>query len=713
MKETGNFKIESNKKELKNYEVNDFDDFSRWNPEEVESLLSTMDESSVKEFFVCAVKANLKKHPKNITFGASFLAGEDLSKKYSKLLRDIAVEIIIIKNQSINEVVDSLISLNPREMADLMCYLDDRGKLEFFLDRAMENDIFLAKMSYYEKWLKKDQRRILDNIVREKKVLYGEQKPEDEESLPLGLEKRFNREELETLVSNLCSIQLTFGCSNACPMCGVDAVPGVRDCIPYGLLANLFKKFGKDIGRAKPLLYFASEPSDYKYSDEERDWVYADVHQLAKEYSRYNPRITTRNVEDADWRNFVDEQGKRSRYSINKRESRIKNAKELLKGKSIIAGKFQPIGISLYNKKDSREGALKELLDDEKYFSGSKERVTSAHGFQGITRGSGVLLTPRGVYNVISLPGLTLDYPQGAIIVGIKAIDNSEIITKQSIESCLTGGVVLLSSKNKHRVYRRRKMRQAVFVKKKNGIFKVWIDDHGIIHKVEKIEKIKNDDPDISLKEDEKKAEEVVQQKLKQYIEKAILNGRVTILSDNHRDRDFFVSRLKLQDIEDSMEEFYYFQKERNASQKIDPSVDGSDEAIFSWIAKVRSSEKELGVYFVRIKYDRDSDCVHIEVFDFKNSPISEGNKDKANDLFKKSISEKRTSFFTDFTEEQKEKIIQILQEVDINSFEFIERLKISGKYRYYKIFEIDEIGEVYVDFIIDKELSSMEVYVD
>ena len=128
-------------------------------------------------------------------------------------------------------------------MADLFTKLDEEGKLESFLNESAENNALVAQFSYWEKWLEKDQRRLVDQVVAEKSKIYEGR--EDTESLPLHLEKKFTPEELKLIFSATSAIQLCFGCSKSCPFCAFDAVPGTREHIPYSQLANLFQKYGQ------------------------------------------------------------------------------------------------------------------------------------------------------------------------------------------------------------------------------------------------------------------------------------------------------------------------------------------------------------------------------------------------------------------------------------------------------------------------------------
>ena len=93
---------------------------------------------------------------------------------------------------------DEILKLSPKEMANYLSSLEEQGTLENFLEQAVENKSLLAQLSYWEKWLEKDQQKLLENIIERKKEIY----PPESESLPLELEKKFSEDELKLIFSN-------------------------------------------------------------------------------------------------------------------------------------------------------------------------------------------------------------------------------------------------------------------------------------------------------------------------------------------------------------------------------------------------------------------------------------------------------------------------------------------------------------------------------
>lgn len=99
----------------------------------------------------------------------------------------------------------------------------------------------------------------------------------------------FSENQLRLIMDNVGAIQLTEGCSSACPDCGVGALPGVRDFIPFRLLEKLFSEFTSELWRQVPYLYFASEPFDYW----DGEHIYEDVHGAFEKRIGRSPGVIT------------------------------------------------------------------------------------------------------------------------------------------------------------------------------------------------------------------------------------------------------------------------------------------------------------------------------------------------------------------------------------------------------------------------------------
>ena len=99
----------------------------------------------------------------------------------------------------------------------------------------------------------------------------------------------FSENQLHLIMDNVGAIQLTEGCSGACPDCGAGALPGVRDFIPFKFLERLFSRFSEQLSQQVPLLYLASEPFDYC----DGKHTYEDVHAAFKKKTKRSPCVIT------------------------------------------------------------------------------------------------------------------------------------------------------------------------------------------------------------------------------------------------------------------------------------------------------------------------------------------------------------------------------------------------------------------------------------
>lgn len=312
-----------------------------------------------------------------------------------------------------------ILDFTPRELQKYLILLESSGKLEDFLQRACKSDVLVAQFSYWEKWMRGAQRNLVEDIVKKKKEMY----PGEKDSLPLDLEKKFTHEELKIILSNVGAIQLTFGCSKGCPFCGFDAIKGVREYIPYPQLANLFQRYGVELGKTSPFLYWASEPSDYV--DPVHEKTYRDVHQLAATYAGYFPHITTRNY-DKDFLDFVESTtflGSKHRISA---EYAHEDTVEVLKKYKVVGvlegGHRRGLGVSLGTENEEDRQA-NEIAG-------------------GIGCFDGVLITPRGIYNVFQA-SRTEELPQAQAIVPFEKFSETPIQEGDSIQDMLRGHIVL------------------------------------------------------------------------------------------------------------------------------------------------------------------------------------------------------------------------------------------------------------------------------
>lgn len=363
---------------------------------------------------------------------------------------------------------DRLLSMNPGELADFIKGVEDEGELEAFLDEVVENDQLIALLSYWEKWFPNKVRRLIDEKVTAKRKDLMERT----DCLPFDLENRYSEEELHYLFSCNGAMQLTFGCSKACRTCGFDAVPKVRDEMPFAQIENLFKKYGDQIGKSKWLLYYASEPSDYKR--------YPEVHGLAVKYGNYYPHITTSEADDEKWVQFLMA-NKRAhiRLSLAREDKRLMQILEDIKeptNKVMVNGQWVEL-------KTSSGRKFHEAIPQEKHEEGVG--VTSRHKTSsekcppsGIGCLHGPLITPRGIYNVFKT-SISEKYPQGQIITPLGPLSTKPIKPGQSLASVCASNL-FLSGVTGSSPY------SFIHAYNKSGIYRIHFKDD-VVAEVEKI----------------------------------------------------------------------------------------------------------------------------------------------------------------------------------------------------------------------------------
>jgi|GEM_PF-6316673 len=298
-----------------------------------------------------------------------------------------------------------ILELTPHQLQDLLVSLEKDNRLEDFFHYACEYDALAAQLSYWEKWFRASAKKMIDDIVEKKKEMYGGGR----ESLPLALDAKFSKDELSLIFSNIGAIQLTFGCSFGCPFCGFDAVKGVREHISYPQLANLFQKFGPCMRISAPFLYWASDSADY--SDVIEDKTYADVHQLAINYAGYQPYVTSFGEKDKKLAEFLSKIGTFELFGAHHRFS----VYDLPVQDAEILGKQFP-GVFQVGKGESHERGIGVSMP---------RKGEKAESEGGIGCFNGMLLTPRGLYNIYQTD-ISESQPQGQIVVPFESFHEGE-----------------------------------------------------------------------------------------------------------------------------------------------------------------------------------------------------------------------------------------------------------------------------------------------
>lgn len=324
------------------------------------------------------------------------------------------------KEESKDEVLKNLIlNLSPKALAERFKQEEAEGNLEPFITFLVNDDALLASVSWWEKWLTNSQVKLFEAAIKDRKLRDAEKLKTD--IFPLGLEKKFSPEELHAIFSNIGAVQLTYGCSMACKLCGLDALPGVREHIPFPQVKHLLQQFGNIFPKEgiNTFFYYASDPWDYKSEDDGEKRDFKDVYRLAKEFTQKSSCIRTRKVTDVQW--FYDLGELKEGENFNAEISTLG-----LSSGQIYAlyGKVDNEKLDVLGSRD-RRGIGRDILESPDSIKGP-----------GIGCFDGVVLTPRGLYSSVQLC-VSEQYPQGMAIVPFERCDIDRVKVGMRIEEAL------------------------------------------------------------------------------------------------------------------------------------------------------------------------------------------------------------------------------------------------------------------------------------
>ena len=177
------------------------------------------------------------------------------------------------------------------------------------------------------------------------------------------------------------------------------------------------------------MLYWASEPSDYASREALEDRTYQDVHQLAERYAGYSPHITSKEADNQEWLTFLGEKG----------NSRI----------SIYSLNYEKINEL---KKRTKKEQIEMVGEGEAHRRGlgvsSLEYDSEAISILGIGCFNGILMTPRGLYNVV-LTERSKEFPQAQMIIPIESLSGEKIKLGDSVKEVLRKKIVRNVGRNK------------------------------------------------------------------------------------------------------------------------------------------------------------------------------------------------------------------------------------------------------------------------
>jgi len=321
----------------------------------------------------------------------------------------------------------ALLRMSPKELSGTFDEMVSNGEFEEYLISAGDESasrIIIPILSYYEKWFKEPSRKALDDASKRIKAF--------------DLVDRFCPDELALIIERLFAIQLTTGCSGACPRCMFDAVPEVRDVPDLSGLRRFILMYRDTFTKAKPVLYHASDVRDHP--------EYPDLHVFMRNTCGYEPHVTTKvsdDKESLEWLKSLSEVARDVRLSLFHILDVDKIKRLLGKVRKATEGVFDPAHITIpcrvAEDHDSRlevlrhlDSALESLAMDLSMF-GVKPKKNSAYTGHASGVGvtfetpepvvadavNGVFLAPRGLYNALRLTQTSEQFPQGNITVPI------------------------------------------------------------------------------------------------------------------------------------------------------------------------------------------------------------------------------------------------------------------------------------------------------
>lgn len=563
------------------------------------------------------------------------------------------------------EDLEAIIELSPSALVEKINSFRAAGKLKEFLNQALGNTSCRAVISYWEKWLDKNTQKMVDEIIAEKNRAYEEKNGSDPESLPLHLEKKFPEKVLKMIFTNVRSIQLTFGCSKGCALCGFDAIPGIREHIPYHQLVNLFQKYKTELEKRQPLLYYASEPADYSSEGK----TYADVHRLAQKYAGYDPRITS-NHKDKEWLKFINQQKNGSRLSVygikKEKVEKIKNRFENLR----ITGRNQKHqeGVGITNKDN-----------------------LSAHGIES---SNGLVLTPRGLYNSVLLPDTQVnkEFPQGHLMVPFNRMGTDAIVPGQTLKKILRTAFALngfhddSNASNAFRYLNLNnpwpgvadliglKPRRRLDVCAADGFYKLWYDEKGVVQRVEETSNEEIFEGYRLLEEHNQKVRELQKQKgeifdnLGEHFCQVVKAKNVAFCGiDEKEKKEFLKNFLDPENFSfDTKEEKEWREKARKYR---DVNSQEAEELSFNWTFDWR---KGIVEFSHDMALQKDSIKVYsTEKFEQKKKDRTTANFDlvkSGNKIKELAIQKGLVDFYTNFNSQEKEALIKELLAFDLGT---------------------------------------------
>lgn len=250
-----------------------------------------------------------------------------------------------------------------------------------------------ALISYYLKTFGRDVRRVVDEHFA-----LREQATDLAHYPPLA---HLSPQQRDAVFRNIGALQLTYGCDGKCPDCGFDALPGVREHMPFPIVQEIVQHYAKDLLRNTCPCYWASDALDYDWIDPAgRHWTYADVEKLFIGEAYYRPYLST--VIPAGREHVAHALTMIDRVSFLRRP----HARDPQATQAQFSNIYDLVVITPGN------------LNVRTSMKGNAQ--SKRLGETGIGCMQGMLLTPRGLYSVVQNPGIHAESPQKQFVIPFK-----------------------------------------------------------------------------------------------------------------------------------------------------------------------------------------------------------------------------------------------------------------------------------------------------
>ena len=347
-------------------------------------------------------------------------------------------------------------------------------------------------------------------------------------------------------------------------------------------------------------------------------------------------------------------------------------------------------------------GGLGLDIQDEKAQRAIKERGGTLT--RGIGCKNGILITPRGIYNVISLGNSSNKFPQAMIISPISEIFDQEILLGDQVSKYMQNCVVqerYIFDDDGGRKFRR----EAVLLQKEIGYI-VLVDNNGVIHK---LEQFKMEDEIKRKKEERTTAEEKakIAENIEKIFEDAVKDNKFTVhcyeqAIGGTEDIDNIKSMVLTTFANNEM-----YGPEGGKDTPVSFSWHGYSDDLTKTKEFIVNYNKESGAVFVDwdIRYKEDE--VYAKYEDKRVDSDEEINK-----IVRKAVSDNKIHFMTNWTDEEKNKIANFLLDKEaLLKLEFYNIADYGDKVLFGKDVVLEGMDKIRIIVKVNIKIKKAELY--